>query len=165
MTVPNTVSLHIPAGSKAEARFLAKVDLDGPGGCWLWTARIDPGGYGQFWLDGLHRRAHRVAYETLVGPIPAGLTLDHACHVRHCVNPVHLRPATLTQQQRNLSGPRKDNTSGTLGVHWNKRLEKWIAGIKVDGRQIGLGYFAHLHDAIAARRDAEIKYGFTVQPV
>jgi hypothetical protein len=26
----------------------------------------------------------------LVGPIPEGLTIDHLCRVRHCVNPAHL---------------------------------------------------------------------------
>ena len=165
MTAPSTVSLHLAAGSKAESRFLAKVDLDGPGGCWLWAGGINAGGYGQFHLEGGKRYAHRVAYETLVGPIPKGLTIDHACHVRNCVNPVHLRPATVTQQRCNLSGPQENNKSGTLGVSWYKPLGKWYAQIQVDGHKINLGYFVHLHDAIAARRAAEIKYGFTVQPV
>lgn len=58
--------------------------------CWLWTASIHPTGYGQFQLG----RAHRVAYELRNGPIPDGLTLDHLCRVRNCVNPDHLEPVT-----------------------------------------------------------------------
>ena len=55
----------------AEARFWPKVDKDAPNGCWEWTAYRLPKGYGQF-TDGLGRqiRAHRFAYELLVGPIP-----------------------------------------------------------------------------------------------
>ena len=34
--------------------------------------------------------AHRFAYEMFVRPIPSGLTIDHLCRVRHCVNPDHL---------------------------------------------------------------------------
>jgi hypothetical protein len=63
-------------------------------GCWLWMACIDRG-YGQFGIDGNVRRAHRVAYELLVGPIPEGLVLDHLCRNPACVNPAHLEPVTL----------------------------------------------------------------------
>jgi HNH endonuclease len=78
-----------------EDRLLAKIGFDGPGGCWLWTSALDYGGYPIIWIgDGVSRRAHRVVYELLVGPIPQGLQLDHLCSVRHCVNPDHLEPVT-----------------------------------------------------------------------
>lgn len=51
-------------------------------------------------MDGKPRRAHRVAYELLVGPIPEGLVLDHLCRVRHCVNPDHLEPVTKRENER-----------------------------------------------------------------
>jgi hypothetical protein len=43
--------------------------------------------------------AHRLAYELLVGPIPDGLTLDHLCRTRNCINPWHLEPCTLKENQ------------------------------------------------------------------
>jgi hypothetical protein len=66
--------------------------------CWNFTGSTARG-YGQFsvqvapgkWKS---RRAHRVAYELLVGPIPEGLQLDHLCRNRRCVNPDHLEPVT-----------------------------------------------------------------------
>lgn len=70
-------------------RFWDKVEFTGF--CWLWTAHINSGGYGTF--RGRDRRmvkAHRFAYETLLGPIPNGQHLDHLCRVRRCVNPDHL---------------------------------------------------------------------------
>ena len=62
-----------------------------PGECFLWTGRIDAGGYG--YVRG-GRRAHRVSYELAVGPIGPGLDLCHTCDVRNCVRPLHLVPGT-----------------------------------------------------------------------
>jgi len=74
-------------------RFWVKVDRSGPDGCWVWTAaRVT--GYGRFRLAGKQVGAHRLAYELLVGPIPDGLTIDHLCRNRACVNPSHLEPVT-----------------------------------------------------------------------
>lgn len=58
--------------------------------CWLWQSHILPSGYGQFWLDGRARPAHRVAYENLRGAIPKGMLACHKCDVRDCVRPFHL---------------------------------------------------------------------------
>ena len=75
-----------------EDRFWSKVDASGD--CWLWTASTSRLGYGEFRLGGRIRKAHRVAYEMLVGLIPDDLEIDHLCRVRHCVNPDHMEPVT-----------------------------------------------------------------------
>lgn len=64
--------------------------------CWLWHGRLHKG-YGHIVVVGVAQPAHRFAYELLVGPIPAGLQLDHLCRVRHCVNPTHLEPVTCKE--------------------------------------------------------------------
>lgn len=64
--------------------------------CWFWTAYRDRKGYGTIGVRGKVRKAHRVAYELYVGPIPDGLTIDHLCRVRHCVNPAHLEPVPMS---------------------------------------------------------------------
>lgn len=94
-----------PAPTPEPERFWPKVDLSGPG-CWLWTAGTNRDGYGSFRVgsqsDGTRRHvlAHRWAYEHLVGPIPEGLTIDHLCRVRHCVNPDHLEPVSHAENTR-----------------------------------------------------------------
>ncbi len=52
------------------------------------------------------------------------------------------------------------NTSGVMGVYWVKRLSRWEARISIDNKEIPLGTHAHKSDAIAARKAAEVKYGF-----
>ncbi|WP_327169504.1 HNH endonuclease signature motif containing protein [Streptomyces subrutilus] len=81
------------------ARFWAKVSMT-ESGCWAWTAQVAHHGYARFELNGRPTRAHRTAYESLVGPIPEGLVLDHLCRVRHCVNPAHLEPVTVRENHR-----------------------------------------------------------------
>lgn len=61
--------------------------------CWFWLAPLH-NGYGKFWTGERNEMAHRFAYELLVGPIPDGLTIDHLCRNRSCVNPDHLEPVT-----------------------------------------------------------------------
>ena len=77
-----------------EERFWAKVTTSNPTACWFWTASEKGRGYGGFYVDGQMVYAHRVAYELEKGRIPAGLTIDHLCRNRRCVNPVHLEAVT-----------------------------------------------------------------------
>lgn len=74
-------------------RFWSKVDYGADDECWLWTGAIG-NGYGRFTIGRKEVRAHRWAYEALVGPVPPSLDIDHLCRVRACVNPAHLEPVS-----------------------------------------------------------------------
>lgn len=84
----------------ASERFWAKVDADGD--CWEWVGARKSSGYGNFWDGDSYALAHRFAYELLVGPIGPDLTIDHLCRVRYCVNPDHMEPVSL--RENNLRG-------------------------------------------------------------
>ena len=75
-----------------EERFWALADKAGE--CWIWEGSTGAGGYGTFWLDGKHNKAHRMAYRYAGGDLPDDLTIDHLCRVIRCVNPEHLEAVT-----------------------------------------------------------------------
>lgn len=105
---------------------LAGLPQGAPDECWPWPGPLRKG-YGQY----MHGAAHRVAYELLVGPIPAGMSLDHSCHTRdrdncaggdtcphrRCVNPAHLQPMPLPDNTRLGNSPWSKNARKTHCVH------------------------------------------------
>lgn len=78
-----------------EDRFWVKIDAQDGASCWRWLGAKSHDGYARFRTsDSRTIIAHRMAYEMCVGPIPEGLTLDHLCRNRLCMNPLHLEPVT-----------------------------------------------------------------------
>lgn len=69
----------------------------------------------------------------------------------------NLRQATVSQNNMNKTVAR-NNTSGIIGVNWDKKLEKWKVSITCDKKRIHIGYFINKDDAIRARLIVEMKY-------
>lgn len=98
----------------------------------------------------------------VMSPVPDGMVVDHKKHPPRNEKKVDNRKSNLeikTASQNNInSSMYLNNTSGTKGVSWNKRFQKWMAYIQVDKKRMHLGYFDNKNDAIRARKEAEIKY-------
>lgn len=84
------------------------------GGCLEWTGTRFTNGYGMLGVGGKMLRAHRVAHELFIGPIPDGLHVLHSCDNPPCVNPAHLRTGTRidNMQDKALRG-RNTNSNKT----------------------------------------------------
>lgn len=81
---------HTPAVE----RWKTSYEVDDATGCWNWTKRGEPYGYGLI-SNGQAQQsipAHRFVYEQIIGPVPDGEELDHTCLNKKCVNPAHMEP-------------------------------------------------------------------------
>lgn len=118
-------------------------------------------GYLRVGFKGRGYFAHRIIWGILhpEDPIADGEEIDHIDHNRTNNRPENLRKVPGIDNRRNKTKDHR-NTSGTTGVGWHSYHKKWQAKISVDGVRVYLGLFHSLDDAIAARKAAEIKYGF-----
>ena len=102
--------------------------------------------------------AHRVIFAIVRGHWPRDC-IDHingdGADNRIC----NLRAATISENSRNQKLC-STNTSGVVGVTWNKAAGKWAPQIQDGGRNVWLGYFSSKSEAIAVRKAAEVEYGY-----
>ncbi len=72
-------------------------------GCWVWQGAKNSDGYGVIRTDAPGHPleyTHRVSYQVSIGPIKAGLTIDHLCCRRDCANPAHFEQVTREENTR-----------------------------------------------------------------
>ena len=84
-------------------------------GHWIWQGWANDAGYPYVRHEGRDQPAYRVIWETLVGPIPEGLELDHLCVTPMCCKPAHLEPVTHAENQRRI---RERYTQCVHGHDW-----------------------------------------------
>lgn len=89
--------------------------------------------------------------------MPEAIQVDHIngngldnrlCNLRPCTN------AENNRNKRFLRNPK----SGHLGIRYNPKAESYYVRIMVNKKEISLGHYNNLEDAIAAREQGEIKY-------
>lgn len=117
-----------------------------------WYCSIDKKGYVVCEKEGKRIKLHR-----LIMNAPKGLVVDHKNHDKSNNCKSNLRLATNAENSRNKKAS-KNNISGYAGVIYIKTSQKWRAFITVDKKNIILGLYENIQDAIKARIEAEDKY-------
>jgi hypothetical protein len=103
----NRRNVNRPIPERIARMYATKYTVD-ESGCWLSTYAPGSNGYiSATWrADGRSTGtgAHRAAWTHHNGPIPDGMTVDHLCRKRTCVNPEHLRLLSNTDNARRQYG-------------------------------------------------------------
>ena len=149
----------LPAYEKVRDCF----DYDSASGCLLWkrTAKSlncyagEPAGsitwygYCSIYFCGEKYMAHRLMWLWHTGNDPGDKQVDHRDRDRlnNCIE--NLRLGTSQDQKRNTA---------SVGVGWHNAAGKWRAYITIDRKDIHLGLFVILEDAVRARLLAEIHH-------
>lgn len=109
-------------------------------------------------ICGKTHSAHRLAWLYIHGEFPEH-DIDHINHDRHDNRIINLRSVTRGDNCRNRGySPR--NTSGHIGVVFDKARGCWTSRLFYDGKQVHFMRHEKKADAIKARKKAEKRYGF-----
>lgn len=114
-------------------------------------------GYRQVGIDKKSYLVHRVIFLMHHGYMPE--FIDHVDKDKTNNRIENLRPATKSQNAMNCD-LRKDNTSGTRGVTWDRDRKKWISQIQINNKHKFIGRFQSLEDAKVAYEVEAKKYFF-----
>jgi hypothetical protein len=98
-------SVNVP--ERVAMRAIENVDKQADG-CWISRYSVASHGYSQIgWQDAGSRHVvlgHRAAWVAMNGQVPLGMTLDHTCKQKRCVNPTHLRLLPNYENARRTAG-------------------------------------------------------------
>lgn len=119
------------------------------------AGRISSSGYLQTSVFYKRYANHRLIFLMHYGYLPK--FLDHVDENKLNNSIENLRPATINENNRNV-GMKKNNTSGFKGVYWNKKSQKWIVNVKVNGKTRHFGCFLDKELAALVAIEARNKY-------
>jgi hypothetical protein len=108
-----------------------------------------PSGHVFVQLKGKNIAVHRIIWAMKHGEWPNGM-IDHINQNPADNRPENLRIVTKRQNAANVSKPYKTNKIGLKGVTFRRKVGKYVASIRNNGRQEHLGFFATAEDAAQA---------------
>ena len=124
---------------------------------WKWRYVGGRQGYAKRHSPRIKGKRTSIYMHRLINNTPEGMETDHINRNKLDNRKENLRTATRSLNQRN-KGLQKNNVVGHPGIVWNKGHERWEARIKINNKQIYLGNYTDLEQAILSRKEGEKKY-------
>ena len=118
----------------------------------------DSNGYFVGKIFGRKYLAHRVSWAIYSGEWPEH-QIDHINGNKLDNRIANLRCATNQENGKNRAIG-TNNTSGAIGVFFRNRDLVWVAQVSINGKQKHIGYFKSKDEAIQARANANLEYGY-----
>lgn len=114
-------------------------------------------GYLSGGLDGKTYFTHRIVYKIFHGTEP-----EHILHSKGNREDNRIQSLSEGTENENMKDQKKytTNKSGVVGVCFHKVTSKWQAFINDNGKKFYLGLFLEKDAAIAARKEAEVKWKY-----
>lgn len=119
---------------------------------WKWAAhRSRP--FGSFYAVRCillpNGKKHTLKMHRVILGVAQGVKVDHKDGDGLNNTRDNLRPASSRQNSFNM-GSHRDSASGYKGVQWRKHANRWCARITANGKEVWLGYFSEIEDAVRA---------------
>lgn len=110
-------------------------------------------------VNGVHIQSHIAVWLLYYGEYPRGV-IDHIDGDGLNNDVRNLRDVTMLENSKNRKMDKR-NSSGYNGVSFVERRGKYRARAGAGGKDIALGWYDHIDDAIEARKNFDIKNGFS----
>ena len=119
----------------------------------------DKNGYRVVRYNKINYYAHRIIWLIVYGEYPSNC-IDH---INRNASDNRLCNLRAVQHRENMLNKKKcvNNTSGAMGVSFDKSTNKWRARISLESSRLSIGSYLDWFDAVCARKAAEFKYNYS----
>ena len=137
---------------------------DSRNGNWsLVTPGTAKGAYTLLRIEGRNKALHRIIAEVFLNagkPLTTQQQVDHREHADGSHGQDRLSNLRICSHRENSWNMRlfSTSTSGYKGVCWDKRANKWLARIRISGKQQWIGHFTSAEAAAKAYDKAAIRH-------
>lgn len=94
-----------------------KHSVEQPNGCLRWPGAEKKRGRPYIVVNKVHKSAYRALWTEVIGPIPEGLTIDHLCSNKWCLNLEHMEVVSHSENYQRFNRVYQENNPNFICGH------------------------------------------------